>query len=66
MLQIKRRTIFEHSGDLNAIFRNFASISRGVGILLNNNFEFKVQKVERDEKGNRLILTIEVEGRLRF
>ena len=45
-------------------FSNFASNSRGVAILFNNNFEFKVQNVERDDNGNRLILTIEIEGKL--
>ena len=35
-----------------------------MAILFNNIFEFKVQKVKRDENGYRLILTIEIEGRL--
>ena len=39
-------------------FSSFASNARGVAILLNDNFEFKVHKVEKDDKGNKLILTI--------
>ena len=45
-------------------FSNFASNSRGVAILFNNNFEFKVQNIERNDNGNRLISTIEIEGKL--
>lgn len=44
-------------------FSNFASNSRGVAILFNNNFEFKLHKVERDENGNKLVLDIEIEGK---
>ena len=32
-------------------FNNFASNSRGVAIFLNNNFESKVQRVEKDDSG---------------
>ena len=31
---------------------------------IGGHFEFKVQNVERDDNGNRLILTIEIEGQL--
>lgn len=43
-------------------FSNFSSQSRGVAILLNNNFEFKLHKVKRDENGNKIILDITMEG----
>ena len=33
-------------------FASYRTNSRGVAILFNNNFEFKVNKVERDEGGN--------------
>ena len=39
------------------------SSSRGVLILLNNNFEHKVEKVESDPNGNYLILDINIEGK---
>ena len=42
-------------------FSNFASNSRGVAVLLNNNFECKVQRVEKDDNGNMLILDIQIE-----
>lgn len=39
-------------------FASFSSNARGVAILLNNNFEFKVNRVYRDEGGNYLLLSI--------
>ena len=44
-------------------FSNFSSQSRGVAILFNNNFEFKVLKVAKDESGNKLILDMVIEGK---
>lgn len=41
-------------------FSNFSSQSRGVAILFNNNFEFKVHKIEKDNDGNKLILDISI------
>lgn len=43
-------------------FSNFSSQARGVAILFNNNFEFKVLKTVRDESGNKLILEVIIEG----
>ena len=42
-------------------FSSFASNSRGVAILFNNNFEFKVLKEKRDLNGNYLVLDIEID-----
>ena len=39
-------------------FSSFNSQSRGVGIMFNNNFEFKVNKIIKDENGNFLIVDI--------
>ena len=39
-------------------FNNYNSQSRGVAILFNNNFDFKVKKVIKDNSGNFLILLI--------
>lgn len=47
----------------DAYFSSFNSSSRGVMILLNNNFEHKVEKVISDVNGNYLILDINIEGR---
>ena len=47
----------------HAYFSSFNSSSRGVMILLNNNFEHKVEKVISDVNGNYLILDINIEGR---
>ena len=41
----------------------FNSSSRGVLILLNNNFEYKVEKINSDVNGNYIILDINIEGK---
>ena len=46
----------------DAYFSSFNSSSRGVMILLNNNFEHKVEKVISDVNGNYLILDKNIEG----
>ena len=43
----------------NCYFASCNSQSRGVAILLNNNFEFKVKKVYKDEGGNFLFVLLE-------
>jgi exonuclease III len=40
------------------LFASYSSQSRGVCILFNNNFDFKVKSVERDPNGNYLIAVI--------
>ena len=37
-------------------FPSYKSNSRGVAVLFNNNFEFKVREVQRDENGNFIII----------
>lgn len=44
-------------------FSNFSSQSRGVAILFNNNFEFQLHNIEKDDNGNKLILDITIEGK---
>ena len=34
-------------------FRNFSSQARGIAIMFNNNFEFHIQKIIKDENGNK-------------
>ena len=51
----------EWGGD--AYFSSFNSSSRGVMILINNNFEYKVEKVISDINGNYVILDINIEGK---
>ena len=33
-----------------------------MAILLNNNFEFKLHNIKRDENGNKIVLDITIEG----
>ena len=44
-------------------FSNFSSNSRDVAILFNNNFEYEVHEVEKDDNGNKLLLDITIEGK---
>ena len=39
-------------------FASFSSQSRGVAILFNNNFEFKVHKVYKDAGGNLMFISL--------
>lgn len=41
-------------------FSSHLSNARGVGILFNNNFEFKVKKVHRGDVGNSIIVLVEI------
>ena len=44
-------------------FSSFNSQSRGTAILLNNNFEYKLNKIKRDSDGNLIILDIHLAGK---
>ena len=44
-------------------FSSFSSNQRGVAILFNNNFDFKVHKLKRDEGGNLLGLDVVIEDK---
>ena len=44
-------------------FNSFNSQSRGTAILLNNNFEHKVNKIKADREGNKIILDINFLGK---
>ena len=37
------------------VFSSFTNSSRGVMILINNNFEFKVEGVKTDKNGNYIL-----------
>ena len=47
----------------DAYFSCFISSSRGVLILPNNNFEYKVEKINSDVNGKYIILDINIEGK---
>ena len=50
----------------NIYFSCFNNNSRGVMILLNNNFEHKVERVNSDVNGNYIILDINIERQKYF
>ena len=47
---------------LDCYFSSFKSNARGVAILFNNNFEYKVFACNIDENGNYLALSLETQG----
>ena len=40
------------------MFASYKSNSRGLAVLFNNNFEFKVREVQRDENRNFIIILL--------
>ena len=42
-------------------FSSFFSQSRGVAILFNNNFDYKLNNVQSDDDGNKLIVEISIQ-----
>ena len=46
----------------DCIFNSYSSNQRGVAILFNNNFEYKILKTKKDDCGNLLGIDIEIEG----
>ena len=47
----------------DCIFSSYKSNSRGVAILLNNNFEFKLRKIKRDCMGNYVCIDIQIDNK---
>ena len=44
-------------------FSSYNSQSRGVAILFNNNFEYKLNRIKKDQQGNKLILDMTILGK---
>ena len=44
-------------------FSSFTNSSRGVMILMNNNFEYKVERVKTDKNGNYIVLDVNIQGK---
>ena len=63
--QEEKENFFEQEWGLKAYFSSFSGNSRGTAILFNNNFEYKIYKIEKDSNGNMLALDIEIQD-LRF
>ena len=41
-------------------FSSYNSNSRGVAVLFNNNFEFKVKDIDKGDRGSYIILTVRI------
>ena len=53
----KLERYIESEWGYKCFFASYRTNSRGVAVLFNNNFEFSVQKVERDENGNFIMIS---------
>ena len=42
-------------------FSSNNSSSRGVAVLFNNNFEFKIKKVRRGDNGNYIVISVQIQ-----
>lgn len=45
------------------IFNSYSSNQRGVAILFNNNFEYKIYRTKKDNEGNLLGIDVEIEAK---
>ena len=45
------------------IFNSFSSNQRGVAILFNNNFDYKINRIKKDDHGNLLCVDLDIEGK---
>ena len=59
----KEETFIRTQWGFECIFNSYNSQSRGVAILLNNNFEYKIHKTLRDNNGNLIIVNIEINNK---
>lgn len=58
----KEEILIQSQWGSKAFFNSYKTNSRGVAILLNNNFEYKVHNVHKDNSGNYLILDTTTEN----
>lgn len=47
----------------SCLFASYQSNARGVAVLFNNNFEFKIKKVDRDINGNYILILLTTMGK---
>ena len=52
----KMETYIQSEWGYKCFFSSFSSNARGVAVLFSNNFEFKINKTEKDDSGNILII----------
>ena len=59
----KDETFIRTQWGFECIFNSYNSQSRGVAILLNNKFEYKIHKTLMDNNGNLIIVDIEINNK---
>lgn len=59
----KLESFIKSEWGFEAYFSSYSTNSRGVMVLINNNFEQKVNRVKSNKNGNFIILDMEIEGK---
>ena len=62
-IQSKQESYIKAEWGFDIYFSSYTSNSRGVMVLLNNNFEHKVERVKTDKGGNFVIIEINTQGK---
>ena len=55
--------MIKHQWGFDAFFSSYSSNSRGVAILINNNFEYKVSQQKKDNSGIMIALNISIDSK---
>ena len=58
-IKIKLETFIKAEWGNDIFFSSYTTISRGVMILINNNFDHKVNRIKTDKNGNNIILDMD-------
>lgn len=62
-IQSKQESYIKAEWGFDIYFSSYTSNSRGVMVLLNNNFEHKVERVKTDRGANFIIIEINTQGK---
>ena len=60
---VKEENFVRSMWGFECFFDSFSSQSRGVAILLNNTFEYKLHKIKKGNDGNKLLLDITIQNK---
>ena len=58
---MKTRELHVPSPRIQPIFSSFTTQSRGVGMMFNDNFQYKIHEIIKDQQGNFIIVDLEIE-----
>lgn len=59
-----KKNLLEHSRGMNAILTVTIARPRALQCYSNNNFEFKVKQIKKDDTGNIILLDLQMMGKV--